>query len=48
MLEPLGPAAGAGVSLFTAVREQLGLRLDADRAVVNVLVVQRVEKPTPD
>ena len=47
-LEPLGPAAAAGVSLFTAVREQLGLRLDAERAVVNVLVVQRVERPTPD
>ena len=41
-------AAGSGVSLFTAVREQLGLRLEGQRAVVDVLVVERAEKPAPD
>ena len=48
-VDPLeAAAAGAGVSLFTAVREQLGLRLEGQRAVVDVLVVERVEKPAPD
>ena len=41
-------APATGVSLFTAVREQLGLRLDAQRGMVDVLVIERVEKPTPN
>jgi uncharacterized protein (TIGR03435 family) len=41
-------AAVSGVSLFTAIREQLGFRLDPQRGVVDVLVVERVEKPTPN
>jgi uncharacterized protein (TIGR03435 family) len=32
--------------LFTATREQLGLRLEASRAPVDVLVINRVELPT--
>ena len=36
----------AGDSLFTAVHEQLGFRLEAQRGLVDVLVVARVEKPT--
>jgi uncharacterized protein (TIGR03435 family) len=35
-------------SLFTALREQLGLRLDATRAAVRVVVVDAVERPGPD
>jgi uncharacterized protein (TIGR03435 family) len=35
-------------SIFTAVREQLGLILDARRAPIPVLVIDTVEYPTPD
>jgi uncharacterized protein (TIGR03435 family) len=34
--------------LFTAIEEQLGLRFESTRAPVQVLVIDRVEKPTPD
>lgn len=49
-----GDSAGAddlrpdGLSLFTALQDQLGLRLDATRAAVPILVVDRAEMPTPD
>jgi uncharacterized protein (TIGR03435 family) len=33
-------------NLFTAIQEQLGLRLESTRAAVEVLVIDRVEKPT--
>jgi uncharacterized protein (TIGR03435 family) len=33
---------------FTAVQEQLGLKLEATRAPVDVLVVDHVERPSPD
>lgn len=38
--------SSAGPSLFSALREQLGLRLEAARAPVETLVVQHVERPT--
>ena len=33
-------------SVFTAVREQLGLRLDPSRTDRDVLVIDRLERPT--
>jgi uncharacterized protein (TIGR03435 family) len=34
------------ITVFTAVREQLGLRLEPQKAVVEVLMVDHVEKPS--
>ncbi len=35
-------------SLFTAVQDQLGLRLEASTDLVDALVIDRVEPPTPN
>jgi uncharacterized protein (TIGR03435 family) len=40
------PAQRTGPSVFTAVRDQLGLRLEAARAPVDVVVVDDVRQPT--
>jgi uncharacterized protein (TIGR03435 family) len=48
-MEPPGSEHGdqsAGPTIFTAVKEQLGLRLDAAKGLVDVLVVDRIERPT--
>jgi uncharacterized protein (TIGR03435 family) len=37
---------GAAPNLFTAIQEQLGLRLETTRAPADVIVIDRVEKPT--
>jgi uncharacterized protein (TIGR03435 family) len=44
---PAPPVAG-GPSIFTAVQEQLGLKLESQKAPVDVLAIDRVEKPTED
>jgi len=41
-------APGDNGSVFTAVQNQLGLRLDPQRAAVEVIVIDRIERPTPN
>ena len=35
-------------NIFTALREQLGLKLESSRGPVPMLIIERAEKPTPD
>ena len=55
-LPPGAPPVGAepaaadpnGASLFTALQEQLGLKLDSQKGPVDVLVIDSIEQPTAD
>jgi uncharacterized protein (TIGR03435 family) len=48
----MGPPDGrpasdsSGPSIFTAIQEQLGLKLDSQRAPVDVLVIDHIERPS--
>jgi uncharacterized protein (TIGR03435 family) len=44
---PPAPAR-EGLSLFTAVREQLGLTLESERGPVDVIVIESAQLPTPN
>jgi uncharacterized protein (TIGR03435 family) len=45
---PLPPIDPNGPSIFTAVKEQLGLKLESSKDAVDVLVIDHIEAPTPD
>src|SRR5262249_50318261 len=43
-----GPLAADRPSIFTAVQEQLGLKLESQRMPMDVVVIASVERPSPD
>ena len=45
---PLPPNLPEGPALMTTIQEDLGLKLDSQRAPSEVLVVDGAEQPTPD
>jgi len=50
---PTGPPGverppSEGPSIFTAVQDQLGHKLESTKGPVDVLVIDHVERPTPD
>ena len=40
------PDVADAVSIFTAVQEQRGLKLESDQAALDVVVVERIERPS--
>jgi len=46
LLPQLSPDLEQRPDLFTAFQEQLGLKLDSGRTMVEVLVIDRVAKPS--
>jgi uncharacterized protein (TIGR03435 family) len=42
------PVDSDAPSIFRALQEQLGLKLESRRGTANVLIIDRVEPPTPD
>jgi uncharacterized protein (TIGR03435 family) len=43
--DPNAPPAEAGPSIFTAMEEQLGLRLESRKGPIETLIIQSAEKP---
>jgi uncharacterized protein (TIGR03435 family) len=45
---PRTPSEPGGVSIFTAFQQQLGLKLESARGPVELLVIDHIERPTPN
>jgi uncharacterized protein (TIGR03435 family) len=40
------PSDSSGPSIFTALQEQLGLKLESQKAPVEILIIDHVERPS--
>lgn len=45
---PSAPADTLGLSIFTALEEQLGLRIESATGPVDTVVIEHIEEPTPN
>lgn len=45
-LEPPATVSDGGASVFTVIREKLGLTLEAKKGPITVLVIDQAEKPS--
>ena len=45
---PPSDAADAPPPLFTAIREQLGLKLSSEKTLVDIIVIDHVDHPSPN
>ena len=45
-MHPLGPRTQPARAIFTAIQEQLGLKLEPARGPVQVLVIDSIERPS--
>jgi uncharacterized protein (TIGR03435 family) len=45
---PSAPSDIDGPSIFTALKEQLGLRLDSRKAPTEMIVIDSVQRPSPN
>jgi uncharacterized protein (TIGR03435 family) len=43
-----GPNDTTRPAIFTALQEQLGLKLESSRGPVQVLIIDSISRPTPD
>jgi len=48
MTPPAGGNPDAPPSLYTAMQEQLGLKMEVGKAMDDVIVIDHVEKPSPN
>jgi uncharacterized protein (TIGR03435 family) len=45
-MPPLPPVDPNGPSLFTALQEQLGLKLESQKGPVEMIVIDHIERPS--
>ena len=47
-IPPRAPDAAGPPGLFSAIQEQLGLKFESTKAPVDVIIVDKIERPSPN